>query len=58
MEWHIKIWHCTKCHHEWEHAAVFVTSTCDQCKAPGYVLHEYKQTIDIEKTINKLRNAK
>jgi len=38
-EWKVSIWHCSKCHHEWETTNKEKT-VCDWCGADGYVLEE------------------
>lgn len=40
MEWKTYIFHCTKCHHEWESAFSVEPQVCDWCKADGKLLEK------------------
>ena len=39
-EWKVYIFHCMKCHHEWERAEKDKPQKCDWCGAEGRLLDE------------------
>jgi hypothetical protein len=49
------LFHCTKCHHEWEHSGD-KESICDWCGAPGKILEEKTpmESVDWSKLLERL----
>jgi|GEM_PF-2437777 len=50
------LFHCTKCHHEWEHVAVR-EDKCDWCGADGKIIEEKTpmELVDWVKLLERLK---
>jgi len=51
------LFHCTKCHHEWEYYGT--VSICNWCRAVGYIIEEetsFEKFCKVLKSYEKLGN--